>query len=131
MTPRPKMSTPLVSPETRKAPFNKESKVKPLFPELSSKDNPVSDSAYRYERVTLSDPKTVLKSALTKVIFNEDWKSNRELAMTLHDIILKHDQSGRLNLKVPDSPENVRDKGKLLDTDLKVSSTSSSAMLDS
>jgi hypothetical protein len=86
VTPQAKKGTPLASPETRKLPYNKESTAKPLFPELSTKDNPVSKSAYRYERVTLSDSKTELKSELTKVIYNEGWKSILELSMTLHAI---------------------------------------------
>ena len=42
--------------------------------------------------------------------------------MTLHDICQKHDKSGRLALTVPDSPEKVREKGKIIETDLNLSS---------
>ena len=69
-TPQPQLHTPLASPETRKAPYNKELKAKPLLPELSPKDNPISESTYRFGRCTLSDPATVLKHELTRVIYN-------------------------------------------------------------
>ena len=116
-TPQPKSSTPLASPETRKAPFNKESKAKPLFPELSPKDNPVTESNYRPGRCTLSDPTTALKAELTRVIYNQDWQTTRELQMTLYDVCQRHNQSAQFALRVPDSPEHVQAQGKLLVSD--------------